>query len=467
MSRTPHDERRTDAIDRRTYLRSAGAAAVLAAVAGCLGDEENGEDDDGGDEPGADAVPDIPMVEDPPDRVYVPTHREQMRMLPPLEAGDLRLAPMLSYPHPFWIVDGADRELVEPEDERGVHMMFTLWDAETGVVLPVDAGAEIVVEKDGERVGSPRIPWPMISQEMGFHFGDNVPLGEDGTYSVEVTLPPVSVETTGDLDGRLTDSETVSFEFEYDDEFRHEVVGGVEYLPEEVWGEPGALEPMDHADHDHDDHDDGHDDHDHDDGHDDHDHDDGHDDHDHDDGHDGHDDDDGHDGHDDDGHDHDHHEPVPYSTLPPAEAYPGVLLDGGEGDELPESGDARFVVTLVEPGSRFVDGEERYLLVSPRTPYNQVPLTDATISVTVERDGSTVAERDLVQTIDGEYGIHYGAAIEDVAEGDSVSVVVETPPQVSRHQGYETAFLDVPPVELTVPSVELTVPPVDGTGGEG
>ena len=445
--RTPNDERRTDAIGRRTYL-GVGATAALAAIAGCLGDEEGEGDDADGDEPTGDALPDIPMVEDPPDRVYVPTHREQMRMLSPIEAGDFRLAPMLSYPHPFWIVDGKDREEVQPENERGVHMMFTLWDAETGVVLPVDSGAEIVVEKDGERVGSPRIPWPMISQEMGFHFGDNVPLGEDGTYTVEVTLPPLSVETTGALNGRLTDLETATFEFEYDDEFRQEVVGGVEYLPEEVWGQPGALEPMDHAEptgHGDGDHGNGHDDHD---GHDDHG--DSHDDH-----------GDSHDDHGDSHDDHDDHEPVPYSTLPPAEAYPGTLLDGSDGDELPESGDARFVVTLVGLGSRFVDGEERYLLVSPRTPYNRVPLTDATLSVTVERDGSTVAERDLVQTIDSEYGIHYGVAVEDVTAGDSVTVEIETPPQVSRHQGYETAFLDMPPVELTVP-------PLDGAdGGKG
>ncbi len=83
--------------------------------------------------------------------------------------------------------------------------------------------------------------------------------------------------------------------------------------------------------------------------------------------------------------------------------------------------------TLTEPGFRLADGDERYLLVSPRTPYNRVPLADMSLSVTVERDGETVAEPSLEQTLDSELDLHYGTSVADVQPGDSVTITVESP----------------------------------------
>ncbi|MFP8952180.1 hypothetical protein ACLI4Z_04280 [Natrialbaceae archaeon A-arb3/5] len=445
-----------DTIDRRTFVRL-GTAVGAVALAGCTDFDDTNEEQDDENETGSDdtdengegngddvAAPEIIEVEDPPEAVYVPTHREAMRMLETVEAGDFRLAPMLSYPHPFWVIAGGGNaedevERVPPEDGRGVHMMFTLWDAETGIVLPVDEGAQLRVFQDGEQVGSPRSPWAMISQEMGFHFGDNVPLPEDGTYSVEVTIPSISTTKTGDLDGRLDESQTATFEFEYDDEFRHEVVGGVEYFDEEVWGNEGAIEPMDHGHHgsdEHGEHDGTH--------HEESEHGDGHDHNEHGDDHEN-------------GHGHDDHH-VPYSALPRVDEYPGTRLvdPDTEGDveetiDLPRSGDAAILASVFEPGSRLADGDEQYLLVSPRTPYNRVPLADMSLRAVVERDGEVVLEQSLEQTIDSEYDLHYGLSTPDIEPGDSVTIEIESPPQVARHQGYETAFLDMPPVELTVP----------------
>ncbi|MFA9428022.1 hypothetical protein [Natronorubrum sp. A-ect3] len=407
-------------LDRRTFVQRTGAATGILALAGCL--ETDGDDPDADeetDDPATDddAMPRFPVIEDPPAAVYRPTHRESMRMLEPITAGEYTLAPMLSYPHPFWLVTGGagedDVERVDPEQGRGVHMMFTLWDDETGIVLPVDTSATITVSQDGDRVGSPHSPWPMISQEMGFHFGDNVPLEDDGTYTVEVELPPIPTRTTGDLEGRFTDSETVTFEFEYDQAFREQVVGGVEYFDESEWGERGALEPMDHGHGDHDGH---------------------------------HNDDNGH-------HDHGH---VPYSALPPADAYPGTRLEPADevDTDLPRSGDAAIFATLLESGSRLADGDDQYLLVSPRTPYNRVPLADMAMHVTVERDGEPVGDADgtvLEQTLDSEYDLHYGVSLAPLQPGDAVTVTFESPPQVARHQGYETAFLEMPPLEFIVP----------------
>lgn len=414
-----------ETLDRRTVLRRTAATAGTLAVAGCLGEDDTEERDEETDDV---ELPDFPQVEDPPDAVYVPTHRESMRMLEPVTAGEYTVAPMLSYPHPFWILTGgnADDEIepVDPEDGRGVHMMFTLWDEETGVVLPIDSGAQIRVSRDGERVGSPRSPWAMISQEMGFHFGDNVPLEKDGTYAVDLTLPPISTRLTGDLEGRFTESVTATFEFEYDEAFREEVVGGVEYFDEEYWGRRGALEPMGHGSEDDSEADENDNEH----------------------------DDDRGNGSDEnhDDHDHDHAEmEIPYAALPEPSAYPGTLLTAA--DDLPRSGDAAFVATLLETGSRLAEGNERYLLVSPRTPYNRVPLADTALQATIERDGETIAEERLEQTIDDEFDLHYGLSVADVSPGDMVRIAIESPPQVARHQGYETAFLEMEPVELEVP----------------
>ncbi|THE64994.1 hypothetical protein D8Y22_10310 [Salinadaptatus halalkaliphilus] len=454
---------RPHTFDRRTFVTRTGTATAALALAGCL---EFGEETDNGAE--LETAPEVIEVEDPPAAVYIPTHREAMRMLDPIEAGDIAIAPMLSYPHPFWIVAGSGEdaiERVEPEDGRGVHMMFTVWDRETGIVLPVDDGARVTVERDGEQVGSPLSPWTMISQEMGFHFGDNVSLPADGEYTVTVELPPISTTTTGALEDRLTDTETATFEFTYDEAFREEVVGGVEYFDESFWGTTGALEPMDHGDHG------DHDDHDHQSG-DDHHGDDHHDDGNHDghgtadehhesaDGHGDHDDHGEHDDHDDHG---EHHQHVPYSALARIGEYPGTILrepaavdDGvpAENADLPRSGDAAVLVTVLESGSRLADGDEGYLLVSPRTPYNRVPLADMALSVTIERDGGETAELSLTQTIDGEYDLHYGASVEALEAGDSVTVTIDSPPQVARHQGYETAFLEMEDLEFVVPEVD-------------
>jgi len=63
---------------------------------------------------------------------------------------------------------------------------------------------------------------------------------------------------------------------------------------------------------------------------------------------------------------------------------------------------------------------------------------------------SGAVEGNLTQTLDGELGLHYGIET-SLSSGDTVEVAFDSPPQVSRHAGYETAFFDLPPVEVTLP----------------
>lgn len=408
-----------DNVSRRDLLYGSVGAGVLA-VAGCLdleGGTTNGTDSngDGSETMDADEVPAFPEIENPPDVVYRPTHREEMLMLEPVEAGPYLFGPMLTYPHPFWLTEGRDVQRVEPSASDDVHLMVTARDRETGLVVPLDSSPVFELFHEGESLEEER-PWLMISQQMGFHFGDNVALGEDGTYRVEGRVSPLSVRRTGAFAGRFEDPVSFSFEFEFGDELRN-LVTEIDYFPEEEWGEPGALEPMNHGRHGHDgEHED--DDHDvHDDGgyeHDDDDHED-------------------HDEHEDGGHDHDGHHAIPYSALPPADELPGTHQGSLE------SGDAIFEVTLLESGSWFVEDDSWYLAVSPRSPYNRCVLPLMALEAVV--DGET---HQLAETMDDELHHHYGTALETDPNGTTLELTVVTPPQVSRHRGYETAFLEMP-----------------------
>ncbi|GAB6880484.1 hypothetical protein JCM17823_27580 [Halorubrum gandharaense] len=460
-------DRSSPRLTRRRVVAS-GAALGAAALAGCADDEsddtptpdeetppETDDPDENGDDEPESAAPDLPQVEDPPAATYIPTHFEAMRHLEPVEAGEFEVEPMITYPHAFWNVTGDEAEIAEPSGSDDVHLMAAVRDAETGEVLPAETGTEIEVGLEGESK-SPHAPWPMISQEMGFHIGDNVPLGEDGTYEVDIRVAPIDVDKTGSFDGRFEEAATASFTFEYDEDFRREVVSGIHYLDEEHWGEHGSLanHMAGHGDHDHDHHDgDGDDD-----GHEHHEDED-------EDGHEHHDgEEDGHEHHDGEhGHDHDHHGDERWSEgeghhrfgtylrdadegeLPPADHLPGHLL--GE----PVVADALLATTVVDRDSRFVDDDDAYyLLVSPRTPYNRSMLPMMALGYELRRDGETVASGSLRDTLDPDVGYHYGAARDDLRDGDELVVTVETVPNVSRHAGYETAFLDDGSVELEV-----------------
>ncbi|WP_245154583.1 DUF7350 domain-containing protein [Halorussus marinus] len=138
-------------------------------------------------------------------------------------------------------------------------------------------------------------------------------------------------------------------------------------------------------------------------------------------------------------------EALPLGRAPAPEELPGSVVGTAE------SGDARFAVSRVpaDEAGRFTDGEP-YLLASARTPYNDLVLPMMGVEAAVTRDGETAFEGRLERTLDPEAGYHYGAAVPGLAAGDTVALSVSTPPQVARHQGYETAFLDMPEMELTV-----------------
>jgi len=401
MTGHPDDERR-HRITRRRLL--AASAVTTAGLAGCSSDDiDNDGDDNDTDDPGPGEQPvetggqrgsNSDFLEDPPDRVYLPSHQDGMAMLPVQQAGEYMLMPHWTYAHTFWLMRGEETAREDP-GARSLHFMFAFWDAETGQTLPVNIAGPMRVSKNGETVGRPGAPWPMISQGMGFHFGDNRQfatdghdgsLPEEGTYEIEIQLRPVSVRKTGEFAGRFEETVTASFEFEFRQSMFDKIDERTTTFDEQRWGAADAVEPMDR------------------------------------------------------GMGMDGDAEMPEMVLPPAEEYPGELLGRSADGELPSSHDADFVVTYLED-SRLADGDSGYVAVSPRTPYNRIPLPEMSLSVEGALEG------ELLETLDHELGHHYGLSA-TLGAGESFDLVVDSPPQVARHRGYQTALLDMPAMSI-------------------
>lgn len=344
-------------MNRRDVLRAGGVAA-LASCAGCAGLFET----QSAGEPA--------LVENRPNAVYVPTHVEGMKMGGMAGRGDRMVALSYSFPHRFWTVTGRNTERVQVKQDDSVHLMVNLWDKQTETVLPVESGVQLTVKKDGETL-TRRAPWPMLSQNMGFHYGDNVALDGDGTYTATVNLGSMGLRRLGAFEGRFGETGTVDVEFEYSESEKEDI--SFTSLSDRQ-GQRGAVDPM-------------------------------------------------------------QMEMVPLSFAPERSALPGKLLGGGT------SRDATFLATVV-------DRDGHYLAVSPRTPHNRYVLPMMALSATVEGSGETRFDDALRKALDPELGYHYGAPVEGLTADDDVTLTVDAPPQVSRHEGYETAFLRMSDVSL-------------------
>jgi len=131
------------------------------------------------------------------------------------------------------------------------------------------------------------------------------------------------------------------------------------------------------------------------------------------------------------------------SQVPPADSFPVSVLGTAE------TGGAQLVVgTTDRRGSLATGDDETYVAASLRTPHNRFVLPSASLSATVDADGEQVFDGGLVPTLDADLGYHYGAVVPTGEAIEAATVRVDTPPQVSRHEGYETAFFEFPPASL-------------------
>jgi hypothetical protein len=352
---------------RRDAIKALGIGA-LSATAGCLGGFERQS-----------AWRDPPLVENRPDAVYLPAITEGMKMYGMTTVGPYGVALSYSYPHRFWTVAGSELQKTVVEADDSLHLMASLWDHETGTVLPLDAGVSIEILGDGDLV-SEEVAYPMLSQQMGMHYGANYVLDGEGDYEARVSVGGTSLHRTRAFAGQFETAETASFEFTFDTDELYDVE--LRRLGDEA-GTRGAVPAMEMMD-------------------------------------------------------------VPTGTAPTLDSLPGTHL----GRQT--SGDAFFDAFLVEDGSQFdVDGV--YLYVSARTPHNEFILPMMGVRATVDRNGTTVRDGErLRRTLDHELGYHYGVGVETLEPGDSVTLAVDVPPQVARHDGYETAFLSFDSMQFEV-----------------
>ena len=387
-------------MNRRRFLRSGAVFATLGSsgLAGCTQLFTTGSQ----------YAP--PMVENRPDGVYIPSHKEGMEMAGMSgmdntssmdgmsgmngtennsstsgmsgtkdQPGTLRCALTYSYPHRFWTVTGSDTEKVSIASDDTLHLMVSVWDAATGMYV-MDTGPTITVSQDGEEVTT-NTPWTMISQNMGFHAGDNVSLPEEGTYSATVDVPAVTTRRLRGFAGQFAEPQTFEFEFDYSREALENI--SFQRLDDRK-GNRQAISPM-------------------------------------------------------------RMDTMPLSTAPAAGSLPGRTLG-----RTKTADDIVFVATAIPDATDFdIDGNT-YLAVSARTPYNRFVLPAMSLSGTLTRDGRRVFNGPLTPTLDPELDYHYGTGVDTVQAGDVLELSVETPPQVARHEGYETAFLQTATTRITV-----------------
>lgn len=350
-------------MNRRRFLQTAGVTGT-AALAGCSGMFQTK------------TLPnEPPMVENRPDAVYYPTHTEGMEMAGMAKQGRYRLALFYSFPHRFWLMGGGtaqQQEKVTVQEGDDLHLMASVWDAKTKTVLPA---GDVQIQLSKGDWSTSRTMWPMLSQNMGFHFGDNMSLDGDGTYTAEIRVSGLSVRRTGALSGQFGSGTTLSTKFEFSQ-------GKLDELSfnklDDKKGKKGAVNPMEMQ--------------------------------------------------------------MPMSHVPPKNDLPGRFV--GEKS----SGDAKFLVTAV---SNTALADDTYLLVSPRTPYRRYPLPMMSLSAKLNRGGSLVFDGALQQTLDPDIGYHYSANVNGIESGDELTVLVDSPPTVSRHEGYETAFLSMPKMQFS------------------
>ena len=105
----------------------------------------------------------------------------------------MRISVARAEPSEFMIFQGQDStRVVEPQPADSVHLMAVLEDAETGERIPYSTVWFTITDDEGSVVFDDRT-WPMLSKNMGTHYGVNVGFPEPGTYNLEVQVgPPIS-----------------------------------------------------------------------------------------------------------------------------------------------------------------------------------------------------------------------------------------------------------------------------------
>ncbi len=92
---------------------------------------------------------------------------------------------------PFVVDNGTTEKLVKPSQRTSFHLMVMLTDDRSNYTIPY-ASVWATIRRGSKIVFDER-QWPMISEYMGPHYGNNVTLPGPGSYSLSLLVsPPVS-----------------------------------------------------------------------------------------------------------------------------------------------------------------------------------------------------------------------------------------------------------------------------------
>lgn len=354
-------------MDRRDLLASATGAG-LVSLTGCVGvlGKQGWK------------KPNIPANR--PKAVYYPTHVDGMNVATIKRQGDYTCALTYSRPQRFWLRSSGKQQKVTVNKDDSLHLMPIIWETETKVVPP-DLVPQVKIKQDNEIIS--RISaWPMLSQTMGYHYGDNIELSGDGTYQVQIEVGDPLMNRAGALADDTPAQFTLSLEY------NRSKVKETTYreLLKKKAGTRGAVNPM-------------------------------------------------------------YPDSVPSSQLPKSDSLPGETLGTAT------SGDAVFVIQKVDAASKFGGKpNQTYLAASVRTPYNRYMVPMMSLSALLSRDGKRIFDGPLEQGIGPKLNFHYGAPVPSMQSGDKLKITIDAPTMTSRHDGYETAFRKMPPVQLTLSS---------------
>ncbi|WP_435095943.1 iron transporter [Halarchaeum sp. P4] len=214
---------------RRAFLGTLGAGG-LAGLAGCSALNLTREET----QSSRSSEPPLP---DRPNAVYYPSHVDGMLMSGMQTRGGYACALTYTVPHRFWLTVGEETKRVSVRAEDSLHVMPVVWDAATNTVL-TDLNPVVRFRADGELVTS-NAPWPMLSQSMGFHFGDNVALpGDGGSYEVSVRVGAPAARRVGTL---ADAPESVTFDFSL--AYSQSELEAVSRRFVRTAGERGAVDP--------------------------------------------------------------------------------------------------------------------------------------------------------------------------------------------------------------------------------
>jgi hypothetical protein len=99
---------------------------------------------------------------------------------------DMSIVAQERTPVPFYVDNGTKFTEVKPTKKSSFHLMVMLSDRHTGVAIPyANVWAEIT--KNGKTVFNER-QWPMLSEYMGPHYGNDVSLPGPGTYHLTLLV---------------------------------------------------------------------------------------------------------------------------------------------------------------------------------------------------------------------------------------------------------------------------------------